>query len=456
MYKRLYMVFLFLSLSLYVYSQQITIDGFFLSESDLAAQGRETSVFDQNGDRCALIRIQTKEKGFVFDVGSAGVQYVDDNRVGEIWVYVPYGVRHISIRHPKYESLVNYNFPINIHKARTYIMNLSIKESFTTNSNKPASQYLIFRFTPPTATVIVNDEAWESNNGSARKYVSMGKYSYRVIAPHHKSKSGEVVLDNPNEKKLVDVQLESEMVNVEFSVPDEAEIWIDGEKVGKGHYITQLGKGKYLVEAKKEGHRTTKREVTIDYEKGDQKVELLAPVPASGALNVSSTPDFSTIFIDGVEVGETPEMLQEVLIGRHSIRIEHARYKTITDSVYIEEGKVANYDKEMSLDDDYVYDVVEQMPTFPGGTSELLQYISSNISYPASERRLGKGGRVFCSFIVEKNGSISDVRVYRGVNDVLDREAVRVIRSMPRWIPGRMKGETVRVKYAVPVDFKIK
>lgn len=149
-------------------------------------------------------------------------------------------------------------------------------------------------------------------------------------------------------------------------------------------------------------------------------------------------------------------MLQEVLIGRHSIRIEHARYKTITDSVYIEEGKVANYDKEMSLDDDYVYDVVEQMPTFPGGTSELLQYISSNISYPASERRLGKGGRVFCSFIVEKNGSISDVRVYRGVNDVLDREAVRVIRSMPRWIPGRMKGETVRVKYAVPVDFKIK
>jgi protein TonB len=102
-----------------------------------------------------------------------------------------------------------------------------------------------------------------------------------------------------------------------------------------------------------------------------------------------------------------------------------------------------------------VFDVVEQMPSFPGGNSALMQYLSSNVRYPVVAQENGVQGRVVVSFVVEKDGSITDVNVVRGVDPSLDKEAARVVRSMPNWIPGKQNGSAVRVKYNVPVSFKL-
>ena len=102
-----------------------------------------------------------------------------------------------------------------------------------------------------------------------------------------------------------------------------------------------------------------------------------------------------------------------------------------------------------------VFDVVEQMPSFPGGPSALMQYLSSNIKYPVVAQENGVQGRVIVSFVVERDGSISDVKVARSVDPSLDREAQRVVKSMPRWSPGKQNGSTVRVKYTVPVVFRL-
>ena len=102
-----------------------------------------------------------------------------------------------------------------------------------------------------------------------------------------------------------------------------------------------------------------------------------------------------------------------------------------------------------------VYDVVEQMPSFPGGTSGLMTYLSQNIRYPAEAQENCVQGRVVVSFVVEKDGHISDVTVLRSVDPSLDKEAVRVIRNMPRWTPGKQGGEPVRVRYNVPVSFRL-
>ncbi len=102
-----------------------------------------------------------------------------------------------------------------------------------------------------------------------------------------------------------------------------------------------------------------------------------------------------------------------------------------------------------------VFDVVEQMPSFPGGPSALMQYLSSNIKYPVVAEENGVQGRVVCTFVVEKDGSITDVRVVKSVDSSLDKEAVRVIKAMPRWIPGKQNGSAVRVKYTVPVTFRL-
>ena len=102
-----------------------------------------------------------------------------------------------------------------------------------------------------------------------------------------------------------------------------------------------------------------------------------------------------------------------------------------------------------------VFDVVEQMPSFPGGAGALMQYLSSNIKYPVVAEENGVQGRVVCTFVVEKDGSITDVRVIKSVDPSLDKEAMRVVKSMPKWIPGKQNGSAVRVKYTVPVTFRL-
>ena len=102
-----------------------------------------------------------------------------------------------------------------------------------------------------------------------------------------------------------------------------------------------------------------------------------------------------------------------------------------------------------------VFDVVEEMPSFPGGNVALMSYLNGNTKYPVVAQENGVQGKVIISFVVERDGSISDVKVARSVDPSLDREAQRVVKSMPRWTPGKQNGQTVRVKYNVPVVFRL-
>lgn len=102
-----------------------------------------------------------------------------------------------------------------------------------------------------------------------------------------------------------------------------------------------------------------------------------------------------------------------------------------------------------------VFDVVEQMPSFPGGPAALMKYLSENMRYPAVAEENGIQGRVTVQFVVEKDGSVTDVKTMKSVDPALDREAERVVKSMPKWIPGKQNCSAVRVKYFVPVVFRL-
>ena len=102
-----------------------------------------------------------------------------------------------------------------------------------------------------------------------------------------------------------------------------------------------------------------------------------------------------------------------------------------------------------------IFTVVEQMPLFPGGDAALMGYLRDNIHYPTVAAENGVQGRVVVGFVVERDGSITDVNVLRSVDPSLDREAMRVVKSMPKWTPGKQNGSTVRVKYQVPVTFRL-
>ena len=110
---------------------------------------------------------------------------------------------------------------------------------------------------------------------------------------------------------------------------------------------------------------------------------------------------------------------------------------------------------DMKPDKNGVYQLVEEMPQFPRGEAAMMEYVAQNVVYPQEAREKGISGRVFVSFIVEKDGSISNVELKRGIGGGCDEEAVRVISAMPRWKPGKMKGEPVRVNYMMPINFRL-
>jgi TonB family protein len=109
----------------------------------------------------------------------------------------------------------------------------------------------------------------------------------------------------------------------------------------------------------------------------------------------------------------------------------------------------------MKPDKNGVYQIVEQMPEFPGGMEALIEHVGKNIVYPEEAKKKEIQGRVFIGFIVEKDGSINEVKVLRSIGGGCDEEAVRVIKGMPKWKPGMQEGKPVRVSYQMPIVFKL-
>lgn len=106
-------------------------------------------------------------------------------------------------------------------------------------------------------------------------------------------------------------------------------------------------------------------------------------------------------------------------------------------------------------DEDVIFTVVEEQPKFPGGEDARMQFIKDNLKYPEMAKEAGIQGTVFVSFVIEKDGSLSNVQVLRGVSNELDAEAVRAVEAMPDWIPGRQRGKEVRVQYNMPIRFSL-
>lgn len=122
---------------------------------------------------------------------------------------------------------------------------------------------------------------------------------------------------------------------------------------------------------------------------------------------------------------------------------------------YVEKEKETQTVTEENDESQEIFAVVDEMPEFQGGTSALMEYLQEHISYPTTARENGIQGRVIVSFVINEDGSISDVKVERSVDSDLDKEAIRVVQSMPKWIPGRQGGKNVRVKYTIPVLFRL-
>lgn len=150
------------------------------------------------------------------------------------------------------------------------------------------------------------------------------------------------------------------------------------------------------------------------------------------------------------EVAEEEEMPTMEEVKQNDVGSENVEG---TGEVIFEEP-VVEITKEV-VDDNVIFTVVEQTAEYPGGMAEMSKFLSKSVKYPAAPRRMGIEGTVFVQFVVDKDGTLTDVQVVKGIHVDCDKEAIRVVKAMPAWKPGKQNGRAVRQRYTLPIRFKL-
>ncbi|MBR4997687.1 MAG: PEGA domain-containing protein [Bacteroidaceae bacterium] len=399
-------------------AQNVSVASFKQLENDLTANTTGTMERDQNGEVAALIKVVTTEQGFVFDGGMTGIVKTKQE-VGEVWVYVPQGIKRITIQHNQLGVLRDYYFPIAIEKARTYEMVLTTGKVETIVKRTAGKQYVTFKVAPLNAVVELDDMLLDvDGNGYVEKSVHYGTHSYRVSCTNYHTEAGQIVVSE-KEKAEVNVTLRPNFGWIDFKGADEyhgAQVYVDNERIGQlplrsgtiksgvhqvkimkplykpyetkvtvtDNEITELavelipnfahmtlkadkdceiwvdekfkGKevceidlelGKYTVEVKRASHRTVS-DVVLVSDVLPRTVQLPLPTPIYGVLDVTSTPSNATVIVDGVEVGQTPLIKGEILLGKHNVVFKKEGYAAVEKIAELtEEGEESKLSAEL-------------------------------------------------------------------------------------------------------------
>jgi len=183
-----------------------------------------------------------------------------------------------------------------------------------------------------------------------------------------------------------------------------------------------------------------------------KKVEPVAPPPPALKSSIKFT---APVIKKDSEVADEDEIKSQEELTQTKVSISIADVKGNDEANGKDIADLKQVVTQAPVEEEKVFDMVEQMPTFPGGQAELLSFIGKNLKYPTIAQENGTQGRVICQFIVGKDGTVRDVQVVKSLDPYCDKEAIRVIRSMPRWIPGKQNGKPVTVKYTVPITFRL-
>ena len=318
-------------------AQEISVSSFRMLESDLTANTTGTMERDQNGEVAALIKVVTSEQGFVFDGGMVGIVKARQE-VGEVWVYVPHGIKRITMKHPQLGVLRDYYFPIPIEKARTYEMVLSTGRVETYVTHRVNKQFVVFNVQPAHAIVELGDEMLSvDSEGYAEKGVPFGTYSYRVSCDNYQTEAGQVTVTKDHRVE-VNVKLRPNFGWIRFDGAEElhgAYIYIDNERVGQLPMTAMGGKGGvHQVRIMKPLYKTFTQQVTVvDNDTVSLHVDM---TPNFAKVTVVSADDQGEIWIDGQQrgVGRWTGSLE---IGEYMVEVRRESHRAVSDVIRIDD-----------------------------------------------------------------------------------------------------------------------
>ena len=301
-------------------------------------------VYDNEGIPCALIKVNTTDKRFEFELGLLPPpNKVDKSRVGEIWVYVPEGTRKMKIVHPDLGSLKGYGvengyyeFPQRIKRTKCYRMELTHKEVVK----------VVGPQTPATLTFKCNVEGAEVILGegeNAKSYGRISNHQFSMTSPKEQSVIYKIKKERyedfngiykvENEENIVEIQLKPLFGRVSIKTLPNAVIKLNGHEVGRGSFLDFLDLGYYTVESSLYGYYDEIQTFTLS--SGENKDIVLNPKLIYGSINVASNPSGADIYIDGSYKGKTPMLVESLIPGNHKLELRKNGFVNINKTITI-------------------------------------------------------------------------------------------------------------------------
>ena len=323
-----------------------------VSDDPFDGSGRSSQYgrVDGDGYNYAILKVTTDDPSddlysYRFNFGALYSEIVVHPNEGEIWVYVQRGAKSVTIERSGYRTISRYDLQRTFESGNVYRMALKVKQA-------PAviqRQLLQFMIEPVLSGVVVvfkgeHSGAVESKlgetdvTGSCAKLLELGAYTYKIYADYYYVAEGRVILETPNQTQVERVKLRPNFAQISLEVSQGSDIYIDGEKKGTTSWSGRLSPGVYSVECRKASHKSTQTQLTV--KSGEERsITLDSPVPIVGSMVVMSTPLGASITVDGKSYGQTPKVIENLLIGSHTLSISKSEYQTVTKTITIQEGQ---------------------------------------------------------------------------------------------------------------------
>jgi len=324
----------FLLISIAGKTQSISVKSFKVLPHDMTGRVNHP-VKDQNGEKCALIKVVNNQQGFVWEAGMLGIQKIE-RKTGEFWVYVPHGSKKITIKHDRLGVLRNYVYPEAIKEATVYEMKLTTGEVKTVVQEKEFdTQWLIIKTEPEEANVFI-DGKLAGKTPFQRKYEE-GEYTYRIEKSRYYNKAGKTTLKN--NKKELDLSLKSRFGNIKVtSAPEDGMmIYLDDENTGKStpDTLEQISSGEHTIKIQSRWYQPQAKQLAVK-ERQTTKVDfILEPVFAKVA--VETNPD-ANIIVDGEKKGKGTWQ-GRLMEGIYTIKAEKAKYFSQSEQLKVNAGQ---------------------------------------------------------------------------------------------------------------------
>lgn len=313
--KKLLLIAL-IAISQSVWADGISVLGFRLLETDLTANTRGTEKRDMNGDKAALIKIVTPERGFLFNGGSLGIVGTEE-KAAEIWLYVPPRAQKLTITHQVFGVLRDYYYPVSIQGGRTYEMLLDIG----------TGRYVTITTSQAKSDVTVDGE-YLGKSPIYNRYMTYGRHAVFTQNGIYEAQDTIIVAtSDAKTTKVANIEMRNmsdHYGDVVVNVENNADIWYNGHQVGTGSWSTQLREGSYTVETRKLDCDPIKTTFTVIPQKKNQ-IQAAPPAPHTGRLNIYTRPRNATALLNGIDPINLTE-LQTLPVGTYQLQFARKGY----------------------------------------------------------------------------------------------------------------------------------